>query len=89
METQINKTVKNLNEWTSNKGFQFSATKSEVMVFSRKHQNVKVKIKMGNHELKQVECFKYLGIILDRKLNFNDQIKSAANSAMKATDLMR
>lgn len=89
METQINKTVKNLNEWTSNKGFQFSATKSEVMVFSRKHQNVKVKIKMGNHELKQVECFKYLGIILDRKLNFNDQIKSAANSAMKATNLMR
>ena len=89
METQINKTVKNLNEWTANKGFQFSTTKSEVMVFSRKHQNIKVKIKMGNQELKQVECFKYLGIILDRKLNFNDQIKSATNSAMRASNLMR
>ena len=89
MEKLINKTVENLIKWTDSKGFKFSASKSEVMVFSKKHLNVKVKIKMDSIEIKQVESFRYLGITLDRKLKFIEQIKTATNSAMKTTNLMR
>jgi hypothetical protein len=45
-----------------------SANKSEMMVFSRKHENPQVSVRLGQIALRNE--FKYLGIIFDRKLTW-------------------
>ena len=79
MESKLNKTLRNLNKWTKNKGFCSSHPKSEVVVFSRKHQNTLVNLKVDIKIIKQLESFTYLGILLDRKLSFKIHTQKVAN----------
>jgi hypothetical protein len=47
-----------------------SANKSEMMTFSRKHENSQVSVRLGQTALRYVTEFKYLGIIFDKKLTW-------------------
>jgi hypothetical protein len=47
-----------------------SANKSEMMVFSRKHEVPQVSVRLGQTALRNVTEVKYLGIIFDRKLTW-------------------
>jgi hypothetical protein len=44
--------------------------KSEMMFFSRKHENPQVSVRLGQTALRNVTEFKYLGIFFDRKLTW-------------------
>jgi hypothetical protein len=56
--------------WFGDLGLSLSANKSEMMVFSRKQENLQVSVWLGQTAPQNITEFKYLGIIFDRKLTW-------------------
>ena len=88
-QQKVQKTLNNLKLWVSKKGFNFSAEKSEIVLFSRKHRDFHVHLEMNNVRLKQSECFRYLGISLDRKLCMKAHVRTVVESCNKAMNCLR
>ena len=89
IEEKLNHTLKNLEKFMTEIGLSFSLEKSKTIVFSRKHQDITMNINLGDYQIEQVQSFKYVGVMLDRKLSLNQQIKLSAASAGKAVNIMR
>jgi hypothetical protein len=52
-----------------------SASKSEVMLFTRKHERPPILVRIGPYVLPQMICFKYLGIFFDSGLRWSYHVK--------------
>ena len=62
--------------WAKNNKLNFNEQKSKVVVISRRKrkENKGISVYMNNKTLEQVQRIKYLGLIIDSKLNFRDHI---------------
>jgi len=62
--------------WARNNKINFNEQKSKVMVISRRKrkENKEVLFYMNNKPLEEVQKIKYLGIIINSKLNFREHI---------------
>jgi hypothetical protein len=62
--------------WAKNNKLTFNEQKSKVMVITRRKrkENKEISVYTNNKPLEQVQKIKYLGIIIDSKLNFRDHI---------------
>jgi hypothetical protein len=69
---QMNKVL----TWAKNNKLKFNEQKSNFMVISRRKrkENKEMSVYMNNKILEQVKKIKYLGIIIDSKLNFREHI---------------
>jgi hypothetical protein len=52
----------------SSMALTISASKSEVMLFTRKHERLPILLRIGSYVLPQTTCFKYLVIFFDAGL---------------------
>ena len=75
-ENITNMEMKKVLTWAKNNKTKFNEQKYKAMVISRRKrkENKEVIIYMNNIILEQVQSIKYLGIIIDSKLNFRDHI---------------
>lgn len=74
---KINITLELINEWFTTNGLMVNAKKSKYMIIgSNKYlnQNIDMCVKYSGEHLEKVVTMKYLGIIIDNKLTFNDHI---------------
>ena len=64
---------------------RFKNKKSEVMLVSRRKrkENKNITVYLNNKKLTQVTQIKYLGIIMDHKFRFNENITYAAEKCKK------
>jgi hypothetical protein len=60
--------------------FKFNQDKSNIMIFGRKG---KQKFYLGKSELKVVPKYKYLGLVLDNKFTWSEQLKNVYEKARK------
>lgn len=77
--------LKTLYKWTQNNGLNLNPTKTELVLFTRKTKIPIFRLPiLNNTPLTLKDKAKYLGTILDRKLNFkantDERIKKACNS---------
>jgi hypothetical protein len=49
----------------------FSASKLEVMLFTRKHERPPILVRIGSYLLPQTTCFTYLGVFFDAGLRWS------------------
>jgi hypothetical protein len=65
-----------ITRWAKNNKINFNENKSKVMLITRRKrkENKRIAIYMENKRLEQVETLKYLGIIIDSKINFKEHI---------------
>ena len=71
LNTELNKVV----TWLSSNMLTLNAIKSHFMIFHRSRiKCVNLHVKIGNVTLKQVNFTKFLGVIIDDKLNFTHHI---------------
>ena len=79
-----------LNNWFKANKLSLNTKKSFFMIFhrSRIKKNVSNEVVIDNKELIKVESAKYLGAIIDRKLNWIDHITYAKNRISKGIGIM-
>ena len=80
VENYVNVELCKINEWMKNNKARFNDKKSKVMLVSRRKrkQNKNITVYLNNKKLTQVTKIKYLGIIMDNKFRFNENIPYAA-----------
>jgi hypothetical protein len=73
----------------SSVGLTISSSKSEVMLFSRKHERPPILIRIGSHVLPQAMTFKYLGVFFDCALRWSAQTKYVERRCLKRINLLK
>ena len=76
-------------EWTQIWGMAFNTVKCVQMTISNKRKNLPTKYFIQNVELKQVKSIKYLGVVIDNKLTFNEHIQLKAKKATTVLNMLR
>lgn len=78
----INKKLKKLSEYMQTKNLTFSAEKCSAVIFTRKtSKQEKPELTLNGKILKYNKEAKYLGIILDNKLNWNKNTDNIRNKS--------
>jgi len=70
--------------WGRSNGLTFSKAKTEAVVFTRKSWQTKAVLRLEGTQVNFAKEAKYLGVILDKQLNYNSHIKERTAKAKKA-----
>jgi ribonuclease HI len=70
-------------------GLTISGSKSEVMLFTRKHERLPILVRVGSNVLPQTTCFKYLGIFFDAGLRWNCHAKYVRRRCLQRVNLLK
>jgi ribonuclease HI len=89
LEERIQYCCSKLSKWFLNLGLTISNSKSECVLFSRKHILSDVNVSINNVQLAQKSEFKYLGMILHRKLNWHPHIKDITMKCLRRMNLLK
>lgn len=74
----INDDLNRLYEWFNFKKLKLNVDKTDWMMITKDdniRSNNQYEIKIGTEIIKRVNSMKYLGILIDEKLNFAEQVK--------------
>lgn len=74
----FNKLYKYYNKWK----IKINAAKTEAIIFTKRRPELTQEIVINNHDIPWMDCVKYLGVILDSKLNFTKHINFASDKAL-------
>ena len=93
LEVKANKELEKINAWIKYNKLALNMKKSTFIVFSKRKEEYKIKLKVGNEFLDESEEVKYLGVILDKNLHWTPQInkieKKVANSCWAMSKLRK
>ena len=81
----LNQVMLRTQAWMSNHGLKLAIEKTELLILTKKHIPVEVRMHTQFHTFDTKRSIKYLGILLDSKLKFWPQIHHAVNKAGRAT----
>ena len=86
LNNDCNKALEEVSNWMLANRLSINLEKTNYMLFSPFKHDVKVdniKLVLNGVELVKTNCVKYLGVLIDDRLKWRDQIKSVYNSVMK------
>ena len=82
VETALQRDADLLIEWAKKEDMQINADKTKLMVVGHQVHNAVVKV--NGKILENVDSFKYLGVMLDKELNFAAQVDYAVSKGKTA-----
>ncbi|XP_055608580.1 uncharacterized protein LOC129755905 isoform X1 [Uranotaenia lowii] len=85
----LQETLNNLSHWARNLGIEFSPSKTELVVFSRKHSPPQIELLMIGRTLTQSLSFKYLGVWFDSKCLWGKHIRYLTQKCQKRINFLR
>ena len=88
IENILNDELNEIVKWLKVNKLTLNVDKTQCMLFTRKKCNTKLSIKIENSFITQVTKTKFLGIIIDEKLNWKDRILYISNKISKATGVI-
>ena len=80
----LKRDIQMLERWAERHKLNFSPHKTKMILFTRRRIKVQPTLKLNNTRIEWVDSFKYLGMILDSKLNWTQHIKKTLNKATLA-----
>ncbi len=80
-ETKCNECLRKIKEWGGKHGLSFNPNKTAAMLITNKLKFRDPVLTMDGTQLQLVNNFRYLGVILDRKLNFTAHIENVCGKA--------
>jgi hypothetical protein len=85
IENYANIETQKVAAWARENKIKFNEQKSKMMVLTRRKPKIKreYKIYLNNTPLQQEETIKYLGVIIDKRLNFNAHIEYTTGKCIK------
>jgi len=85
---KVQEAVKVVERWSYSWGFKFSVGKTKTIMFTRK-RGVDAQIEMYGQKIEQVRVFRFLGVWLDDKLTWNEQIQRIVKKCKTILNVMR
>lgn len=76
-------------DWCSDNGLECNQSKCSIMTFTQKRTPIIHNYQMMGQPIKRVNEIRDLGVILDKKLNFNSHIEYAINKSKAALQLVK
>ncbi len=89
IRSNLQRKINDLVVWGKKNGLEFNAQKTEVMIFTNKKKWTCKRVKVDGNEIEFSDCAKYLGIKIDRKINWNEHIKAKIQNARKQLFMLR
>lgn len=83
IEMIANEVIAIVKDWLEDVGLELAEHKTEAVLISSRKKRETVSFKVGNHVIKSKEAVKYLGIMLDDRLNFKSQIDYTCGKASR------
>ena len=85
----INSELDNISQWLAANKLSLNVGKSKLLIFNKKKDfNCDLNIKLHGQILEEVDHAKYLGVLVDNKLNWNFQINAVKLKLAKGTGLL-
>lgn len=84
LEERLKEAFDLVNGWMAAHGLELVAEKSEYIVFTKKRVRNEITVLCGDHSIQSSPSLKYLGVQIDKKLNFVEQAELASKRAAGA-----
>ena len=77
-----------LQKWADDWQMRFNALKCQHISFGSEQVQINFDYMIGNEIIKQVDSIKYLGVIIDKKITWSQQVDKTALKANRARDFL-
>ena len=84
VQEQVQLALDKLEDWAGENNLKFNVDKTKAILFTRKFKFTEPTITLNGKNIEFVNSFKYLGVIFDKKLNWNEHVKAQAKKAKAA-----
>lgn len=86
----LQKSLNKLQTWSTTTGFNFSASKSEYIIFSRKTNPLtEFNLELKGTKIQETDNMKLLGLTFDKRLNWNHHLVELKNSTSEKINLIK
>ena len=84
LENEVNRELKNVIQWLSSNKLTLNISKSKYMMVSNKRNHCSLNIEINDEKLEECDSYKYLGVHIDKNLNWKSHINYVAKKVSKA-----
>jgi len=84
----VNKELEKISHWLGANKLSLNVKKSQLLVFSLSKEKPNINLTINGEALKEVQVAKYLGILIDNKLNWGEQISAVNLKLSKGIGLL-
>ena len=89
LQTTVNNEINKINTWLKTNKLSANYSKTNYIIFNnKKKDNYKFNITMEHHQLQRVSEIKYLGVIVDEKLNWQRHIELIKTKISRASYIL-
>ena len=91
LSKNLNKDVKSLSQWLKANKLSLNISKTKLIIFHRNTASIdhSLKLKLDGKKLSPSQSIKYLGVLLDEQLQWNDQIAQVKIKLNHAIGILR
>ena len=91
-QTQL--AINKIYTWCKNNGFKISFVKTKAVLFTLLRTNEEIVLTIGDrqsgiHQIAIVDCYRFLGVIVDNKLTYKKHIEDVKEKCTKITNLLQ
>ena len=85
LQKQVNYKINQVGKWMNANKLTISYSKSNFMLFTNKKKKGKFKLEINNNQITESDSVKYLGVIIDNKLNWKTHIEHICSKIVKGS----
>lgn len=82
-QLKLNQTMRRVNSWMAAHGLSLALSKTEIAILTKKRINTEIPMWVSEEVIQTKASVKYLGIAIDSKTSFSEQIRLTADKAAK------
>ena len=87
---KLQTTTNKIANWSTQQGLRFAHTKTEAIIFEKRKRNrLVIPVELNGHPIQYKDCVKFLGMILDKRLNWSEHIKLLKAKAKRSLNLLK
>lgn len=83
IEETTNRAIKQIRTWLSSQGLQLADHKTEAVLITSRKKLEYMTIQVGNTNISSKDAVKYLGVMIDNRLNFKSHVRHATEKASR------